>query len=145
MTTVATDGRSMAGDGQTLSANDIILCRNSPKVLRLDDGSLLGCSGNADVKYKLRGWIEAGCVGPFPELKTAFAAMWLIRPNEGRYFSENTQADFIEMEFPFAIGSGSEVALGAMEAGLSPLEAVTIAAKRDPFTGGKIVALDLPE
>jgi ATP-dependent protease HslVU (ClpYQ) peptidase subunit len=40
---------------------------------------------------------------------------------------------------PFwAIGSGAKIALGAMEYGASAVEAVDIACKFDPYTGGKI-------
>lgn len=38
----------------------------------------------------------------------------------------------------YAIGSGSPFALGAMAAGKSAYDAVRIAAKFDPFTGGRI-------
>jgi ATP-dependent protease HslVU (ClpYQ) peptidase subunit len=47
------------------------------------------------------------------------------------------------MNVPAAIGSGSLLALGAMEAGVSPEQAVGIAAKRDIGTGGKITVLHL--
>lgn len=42
------------------------------------------------------------------------------------------------MTIPFAIGSGSPYAFGAMDAGASAAEAVKVASSRDPFTGGKI-------
>jgi len=38
----------------------------------------------------------------------------------------------------YAIGSGSLFAIGAMDSGLSAYDAVCIAAKRDPYTGGTI-------
>jgi ATP-dependent protease HslVU (ClpYQ) peptidase subunit len=142
VTTIACDGISMAGDGRTLSANDIVLCHGSPKVLRLKDGSLLGCAGTSDVKHKLRDWLEQGAEGPFPKIKGAFSAMLLLPNGEGRYFNEDEK--WIAMEFPFAIGSGSEIALGAMDAGASPEEAVEIACRRDPFSGGAITRLDIP-
>jgi len=43
--------------------------------------------------------------------------------------------------FPFAIGSGSEFALGAMHAGATPLEAIRIASKLDIYTGGPLDVL----
>ena len=35
----------------------------------------------------------------------------------------------------YAVGSGAQFAMGAMEAGKTPLEAVKIASKKDPMTG----------
>lgn len=43
-----------------------------------------------------------------------------------------------DLDIPFAIGSGSEYALGAMDSGCTAEEAVKIAAGRDTGTGGKI-------
>lgn len=39
----------------------------------------------------------------------------------------------------YAVGSGAKVALGAMAAGKSAIEAVRIATRYDPYTGGRIV------
>ena len=44
----------------------------------------------------------------------------------------------IEEEF-YAIGSGAKAALGAMHAGKSAVEAVRIACRIDPYSGGRIV------
>lgn len=41
----------------------------------------------------------------------------------------------------FAIGSGSRYAMAAMACGKTPAEAVKIAAKFDPFTGGPVRTL----
>jgi len=45
----------------------------------------------------------------------------------------------------YAIGSGAPYALAAMRLGLSPKEAVAIAAEFDPGTGGEIDVWKLPE
>lgn len=44
---------------------------------------------------------------------------------------------------PYAIGSGQEYALGAMDAGADVETAVKIAAKRDVYTGGAIKVFDV--
>lgn len=44
----------------------------------------------------------------------------------------------VDLNEPSAIGSGSHIALGAMDYGASAYEAVKIAAGRDIYTGGKI-------
>lgn len=43
----------------------------------------------------------------------------------------------------YAIGSGAKAALGAMHMGATSREAVEIAAKIDPYTGGDIVEMNL--
>lgn len=51
-----------------------------------------------------------------------------------------------EIHEPYAaIGSGAAYAVAAMDCGKSAAQAVRIAARRDPYTGGRIVTLRLPE
>lgn len=50
----------------------------------------------------------------------------------------------IKNEF-YAIGSGGQYAIAAMHLGLSPKDAVALAAQYDPATGGEIDVWTLPE
>lgn len=45
----------------------------------------------------------------------------------------------------WAIGSGAKAALAAMHCGKSAVEAVRVAARIDPYTGGRIVSMSLDE
>ncbi len=47
------------------------------------------------------------------------------------------------LEEYFAAGSGAKCALTAMDCGKSAIEAVRLAARRDPYTGGRIVSMSL--
>lgn len=148
MTTIATDGRSMAGDGITLTANEIVANHTATKVQRLSDGSLLGCAGSTAVKHRIRDWLEAQLAGkspPFPSIKGPFSVIWLRRDGTARYFNEDGRENWSALGFPFAIGSGAELAMGAMAARKSPREAVEIASRHDPYTGGVIIELALEE
>lgn len=51
------------------------------------------------------------------------------------------------VQYPYAIGSGAELAFAAMDMGATAAEAVGIAAKRSVYTGGQIrtFVLDLPK
>lgn len=49
------------------------------------------------------------------------------------------------MTLPYAIGSGGEMALGAMLAGANPEEAAMIALLRRTDCGGEITTLSLPD
>ena len=53
--------------------------------------------------------------------------------------------DDVWMDRPFAIGSGRDFALAAMDMGASGKEAVEAAAKRDIYTGGTIRTLIIDE
>jgi len=67
-----------------------------------------------------------------------------LRP-DGIYVYEGIlTAVRIKNEF-YAIGSGAPYAMAAMRLGLSPKEAVAIAAEFDPGTGGEIDVWRLPE
>ena len=44
----------------------------------------------------------------------------------------------VECSYSVALGSGGRFALAALDCGKTPIEAVKIAAQRDPFTGGEI-------
>ena len=57
---------------------------------------------------------------------------------DGRAFIMGGDMTVFPINDFFAVGSGSEFALGAMEFGASAREAVAIAAKYDIFTGGVI-------
>jgi len=47
------------------------------------------------------------------------------------------------VDVPFAIGAGSDYALGAMDYGASPEEAVRGACRRNVFTGGEIQVVNI--
>lgn len=137
MTTIATDGLGVAADGR-LMRNDIIVSNSREKAQRLPDGSLLGCAGDSvDVEAFVK-WLASGGKRPKPSDK--FSALHLTQ--DGLFYYSET-GDGIPCDPPFAIGSGCEVAMGAMDAGATPQEAVELASERDPFTGGKIVCLEL--
>jgi len=57
----------------------------------------------------------------------------VVSTDEGKIWE-----DKLELTECYALGSGREYAMAAMDAGLSAKEAVKIASKRDLFTGGKI-------
>lgn len=134
MTTIATDGRTMAGDGARFR-NDIMVAASAAKVNRLSDGSLLGCSGASHDCIALRLWIDGGEQGHRPRAGSLSGLH--LKPNgELLYYSEKGPP--VPAEIPATAGSGGELALGAMLAGASPAEAVRIAAQRDPYTGGNI-------
>lgn len=129
----------MAGDGLAC-VEGMATTFDRVKVLRLPDGSLLGCAGDSCEIASFRRWLADG--GKHPRLK-AFAALCLRPDGSLDYYAEGPEPS--KMGLPAAIGTGEQIAIGAMEAGASPGRAVRIASKRDPHTGGEITVLSLSD
>lgn len=139
MTTIACDGLGMASDGRVCNSGSIIVAEEQPKIVALASGGLVGFSGRSRDMETFRLWLENG--GDIPKLDD-FSAIVLQPDGIGRFYDGNQH--WTPCPFPTAIGTGAELALGAMEAGATPTEAVEIACQHDPFSGGKIIYIDLP-
>lgn len=134
MTTIATDGKSMAGDSLTSGSNTIL--RFAPKVLKAPDGRIFGCCGLVTDCLKFQAWMLNG--GDQPELTDDFDALILNTDGTVDWIDKNYTP--VRYMVPHAIGSGSEYALGAMFMGADPAKAVEIAMIRDLSTGGDITS-----
>lgn len=135
MTTIATDGKTMAGDSR-VGAD----CRHGTiaKVFRAADGAVLGACGEAfDYDGFLR-WYEAGMEGDL-EVGDEFEA--LILKHDGSVICVNEKGHSFGHSVPAAIGSGCRFAYGAMDAGATAEEAVEIAIGRDGFSGAPVTVL----
>lgn len=140
MTTIATDGRTMAADGLT-NAGGMITSESAQKMWALQDGRIVGCSGPTSDWPMFLEWLQRG--GDSPKLDEGFAAIViqagaLIRV----YYNDCTFAEFAGH---YAIGTGDRFAITAMDLGRDPSAAIEVAAKRDIYTGGKITALALEQ
>lgn len=138
MTTIATDGRSMAGDG-LCTGNGLVHGMAVRKVARLADGRIVGVAGTPYAIPVFLKWIEKG--GDKPKLPDCFEAL-VLHP-DGSCLTYNDDCHSFAQEVPAVTGSGGPLALGAMLAGASPARAVEVAAMRDTCTGGTIIALEL--
>lgn len=138
MTTIATDGKSMAGDGQAECQGTIVATPRA-KVIRLADGSLFGSSGRSLDGERVARWLDEG--GEKPKVDKHWTALRLHPNGELDYLTNEIEP--VAIDLPAATGSGMDFALGAMEAGADPAQAVAIAARRDTATGGIIVHLML--
>ena len=138
MTTVATDGKSMAADGRMTSGSDQIMSEKVKKVVRIRD-MLVGGAGCA---YSLRAFQEyfmGKSDAEKPKLHEDFHGIVLFE--DGRVHSFNSEWQLIDEEVPMAIGTGGMLALAAMDCGKTPLEAVQLACTRDVFSGGTCMSL----
>lgn len=138
MTTIATDGKSMAADGLT-TFNGMIVQDATKKVNRLGDGRIVGCCGDCSDARLFAEWLLAG--GKAPKLAQGFGALVVSLLEPVRVYFHD--CSYQEVEPPYAIGSGAEFAFAAMDCGKSPVGAVEIAARRDAKTGGVITEMHL--
>lgn len=138
MTTIATDGKTIAADGLSTSG-DMVTDTNVRKLTRLPDGSIVaGCGELAAMKQAIDCLHAPNAhpddlTGEFTLIRVAGDGT--ITRYEGSLFGITTTA-------PAAIGSGREFALGAMLAGKPPKEAVEIACRCDVYSGGEILVME---
>lgn len=144
MTTIATDGKSMAGDGQETHSNGTITALNMQKVRRLPDGSIIGICGDVVDALQFVKWLSDG--GVKPKFARPFEALVISKRDDNALFYYYTPNLFpIPTEAPVAIGHGMQFALAAMDCGRSPMEAVKVAIGRDAWTGGQVTVLRIDD
>ncbi len=137
MTTIATDGKTMAADG-LVTGNGIIHDFDAVKIVRLPDGRIAGFAGNLyDIPIAVE-WLSKG--GDVPKLSAEFEAL-VIGPDG--CVSINSDGVACPQAVPAVTGSGGALALGAMLACADPHRAVGIACERDMKSGGSITVLSL--
>ncbi|MDH7971056.1 hypothetical protein QH494_02585 [Sphingomonas sp. AR_OL41] len=141
VTTIATDGQTMASDGQSSFGNTIVNDA-AIKIARLNTGALIGTAGNNARRHAVIAWLNDGMATPypFPEPDDDRDIIALIVDDEGAMFLSGV-GDLSAISLPAAIGSGSDFAIGAMLAGATPANAVALAAQRDVWTSGKITTM----
>lgn len=137
MTVIATDGYSIASDTRCTDGS-LIIQRPWHKLIVLPDGSAFGTAGDSEAGLLFQAWLENG---EQPELRPSLAGQDFIalrlHPN-GALTLYTTLCLPEAVPAPYAIGSGAHLAIGALEAGASPLRAVEIACTYDPSCGAPV-------
>ena len=137
MTTIAFKDGKMAADRQTDAPAGNT---GKTKLRRRDDAVYAGAGFSCDIAA-LADWYF-GDRKELPKYITGKNddpdAQLLIMHDDGRMFWTGWGCNPQEVSGNVAIGSGSQYAVGAMAAGASAVEAVEIAAKFDPGTGGGV-------
>lgn len=145
MTCVATDGKTMAADSRSCRG-DLIATDQAEKLGRGKDGSVIGCAGERGACALVREWFEKGAdLGTIPKLpaspdgESPFDAL-ILRP-DGKIDALDHHFAFMPRQAPAAIGTGGEIALGALLSGKTPKEAVVLAASQVVSVGGKVIEM----
>lgn len=140
MTTIAYDRatRTMAADTQCSAGARKF---RTHKVRRLKDGGLVGSCGSLSDILKVHRWAESGFSAKdrpdFGDNEAEFES--LVVRGDGATFILDENLELMQFEDDFlAIGSGGTYATAAMACGKSVVEAVELAARFDPGTGGPV-------
>lgn len=137
MTTIAWDGKTLAGDKQT---TDVDMRMRTTKVVRIGN-LLVGGSGNAGRIRAMHEWIANGRK---PEALPSFQnsdsdSVKLLVVDQGQLFMYDVGHCPIPIENPFyAVGSGRDFAMAAMHLGLSAADAVKVSAAFDVGTSPEV-------
>lgn len=135
MTTIAYRNGVMAADSRGYSGNRTPVGQKV-KVEKLEDGTLLGASctiaGGAEA---IRRWYVDGMPKEVPYALPESFTLLVVKPNGEAFYGNDAHmlAGPLNDSF-YAIGSGSDYALGAMQMGADAKTAVEVACKLDVWS-----------
>lgn len=145
MTTIAWDGKTLAVDSFETSSN-VIVSRNRKKLfLDVGDYAAVAVCGCTYEMLSFVEWLRDKTKSP-PNIESGAAICIDRKGKVYSYYPKNSTTPVLE-KGNLTDGSGHEIALGALDAGATAVEAVKIACKRNVYTGGKVQSYthsDLP-
>lgn len=142
MSTIASDGKTIAADGKAVTGHEVT-CLKREK-MRSGPGCIYALTGDSAFFVPMIDWYEAGANPKELPCGTGVDWAFLVVRMRGveRYTSGHAYP--VVWGFPVAEGSGAQLAMGAILAGCTPKRAVEIAALRDIYTGGEIAVMTIP-
>ena len=143
MTTIATDGITIAGDGRRMFGDEIR--GDDHKKIRVVDGKIYAFSGAAALFGPAVKWYQDGhdAKSVPKEDNNTWVLVVIDQSGLTRITSWLPYPDTYDP--PFAMGAGEDFALGAMRSGRSPEEAIHLTAKHFVHTGGEIQVVNIAE
>lgn len=131
MTTIVATTEVMASDRRVTGGPMF----KTTKIQRIH-GSIYGGAGNVDQIFKMFEWFKNPDMKPEWKFEPDFEILQLSA--EG-LFVWTSEMIAIPVGMPYyAIGSGAHFALGALECGADPANAIRVAHKFDPYTGREV-------
>lgn len=147
MTTIASDGMTIAADGLGVWGTEIT--DRAMRKIKIVNGTIYAFTGSSAFKETSIAWHQDGCQGDPPRVGDGSGdaqwSLYVVRPEGMERFSSVLGKNSDVFPYPFAAGSGSEYAKTAMVLGKSPREAVEVAASLDVMTGGEITVINIAE
>lgn len=155
MTTIAFKDGILAADSRGTQGN-LISFNDFDKVRRFNSDIFgdvfIAFAGAVNHIAEAQSFIEASFEGRDPDgVRFDAEQMQMLMVDEEGYAYEgmlteaSTDIAWLTLEAPCAIGSGSHIAIGAMDAGLSAEGAVNAAIKRDCYSGGAVKTYNCKE
>lgn len=145
MTTIATDGKTIAADRRRVSGSRLV--NDSTIKIKVAHGRIYALTGVWAYFDAAIAWHHAGA-DPEKMPKTAKDDDWRLivieRDGSGKVFFSDTPCSE-NLTYPAAFGSGSDYALAMLDAGFDPAVAVRAAIKRDIHSGGEIQVINIAE
>jgi ATP-dependent protease HslVU (ClpYQ) peptidase subunit len=145
MTTIATDGRTIAADGLRCAGSSII--SKTEKKIRVREGRVFAFTGLYAAFETAIAWYLAGheagkqpLCGP-DDSWTLIVIDW---DRVLRKYSSNVPL-CEDLPYPQTFGIDCDFALAAMLSGKTPAEAIALAAEHNVYTGGEIMVVDIAE
>lgn len=144
MTTIATDGKTIAADGLRVWCGEIVQ-RNARKIIVKPGRAIYAFTGGMPYFGPAVAWWEAGgCIDAIPKDIDDFWTLLIIDKDGIGKVSQ--QHPYIEhFDPPICLGAGADLAQGVLLAGLPPQQAIEIVAARCNHTGGEIQVVDIAE
>ena len=138
MTTIAYREGMLAADTATFIHDGATrMPDRTKKIFRLSDGSLIAGSGIKRQISDFANWFESHASGQRPDVPEATIIRVTKSGTVTIYDGKTDERDVTDCPF-YACGSGAMAALAAMEMGARADQAVEIAMKIDPWTGGEV-------
>ena len=134
MTTIAWDGKTLAIDSAIENNETIISLRGEKLFLGIGKYQAVAIAGSISDMNGFVNWLRTEEGDPPKYEGGAFAVN-----KKGKLVGFYNGSGLPMKEDNISVlGSGGSIALGAMDAGASAVEAIKIACKRDCYTGGKV-------
>lgn len=139
MTTIAWDGKILAADSLATCGT---LRSKVVKIVRSASGFLCAGAGEFSAVVPWLRWVEGGLVpDDRPGELGSKATVIIVDPRGRAHTLEGAPVRVPVLDKFWALGTGAELAMGAMAMGADAAQAVRIAAKFDVHTGGRVVAM----
>ncbi len=159
MTTIAVDSEGNISADQRMTEGGLIVSESFNKIRMFTSPEYgrvyIACAGAVNHIEELFDYIEQmfkETLEPEPNpLKFHNETMQVIMLDEegavkhAEFTELSTDLFWVDLDKPYAIGSGSHLAIGAMEAGANSKEAVIIAGKRDAYSNTNVTSYSYKE
>lgn len=137
MTTITVKGKVMAADTQM---DDEGVISNIRKIFKVR-GDLIGFAGSVSEGLKFVEWYINNDLDDITDLEeiSLDETGAIVLTKSGKILTFETHLPIEILDDHFAIGSGAQAAMAAMDCGHDPITAIKIASKRDAYTSSNVI------